>query len=65
MTGSLLWLGIYLTAGTVFLWVCYNTGTCLVRSRLERNARIVSVLATRPAGEDRTVSSLPGPDARA
>ena len=54
MAGSLIWLAIYLTAGIFVLWACYNTGTCLVRSRLNRNAQILSALGARPTGGDRS-----------
>jgi hypothetical protein len=49
MAGPLLWLALYLAAGALVLWACYNSSACRVRSRIERNHRITSAFAPHPA----------------
>lgn len=49
-----LWMAVYLTLGVLALWACYSSEECRVRSRLERNSRIVSAVTLphrRLAGE--------------
>lgn len=49
MLAPLLWLALYLSAGALVLWACYNSSACRIRSRVERNHRITSALGSRPA----------------
>lgn len=66
MVASVVWLGTYLLIGAAAVWVCYNTRSCLVRSRAERNSRIVSALAS-PAQPPlrRAETAVPAPVAPA
>ncbi|HEU4868079.1 MAG TPA: hypothetical protein VFV09_10155 [Actinomycetota bacterium] len=40
MAAPLIWLAIYLSAGSLVLWACYRTSVCRLGFRAERNARI-------------------------
>jgi hypothetical protein len=48
MAAPLLWLALYLAAGALVLWACYNSSACRVRSRIERNHRITSAFGAQP-----------------
>jgi hypothetical protein len=41
-----LWLGFYLFVGVAALWACQKSSACRRQTRLDRNQRIVSGLAS-------------------
>lgn len=43
---AVIWLGIYLTVGSLLLWACHGSPACLLHSRMERNGGIASALGT-------------------
>ena len=49
MAAPLLWLALYLSAGALVLWACYNSSACRVHSRMQRNHRITSAFGSHPA----------------
>jgi hypothetical protein len=59
MVASVLWLGTYLLLGAAALWACYNTTSCLVRARAERNGRILAALGLPAGSSVRSASRYP------
>lgn len=47
MVAPVLWLAFYLFAGALTLLACYNSSTCRIGARLERNRIIVSGIGAR------------------
>lgn len=45
MEAPLIWLAVYLSAGSLVLWACYRTSVCRLGSRAERNERIAGLFS--------------------
>lgn len=48
MATPLIWLAIYLSAGSLVLWACYRTSACRLGSRVDRNNRIAALFGGGP-----------------
>lgn len=47
MVAPVLWLAFYLSAGALLMLACYNSSTCRIGARLERNRIIASGIRTQ------------------
>jgi hypothetical protein len=59
MAGSLIWLAVYLSAGSLVLWACYRTSVCRLGSRVERNERIANLFSGSGGGPKRPLPVAP------
>lgn len=59
MAAPLIWLAVYLLAGSLVLWACYNSSFCRLSSRMERNQRITGLFSV--SDQQPPVPSTPEP----